>query len=97
MFAFYLAGVFMGLWQNKPGDIFFDLTVKSLRWDGSKVSLFYYDGILEAPLYQMSDDKELILLERVGYVDEENPGTYEERMKIAPVPYVIDGDKKISC
>jgi len=48
MFCFLLDGVFVGLWGNKFGDIFFENTCRSMKWDRSKTSLYYFENFIES-------------------------------------------------
>jgi hypothetical protein len=47
MFAFFIDQEFKGFWSNTIGDIFFDLTCKSMKWDKLKASLVYYPELQE--------------------------------------------------
>lgn len=59
MFAFFLDGEFKGTWGNKEGDIFYENTCKSLRWDKSKAVLVLYPDHRETEglVYEYSVEK----------------------------------------
>lgn len=59
MFAFFLDGVFKGIWGNKEGDVFYENTCKSLRWDKTKAVLVFYPDHFEVEgnLYEYSIEK----------------------------------------
>lgn len=59
MFAFFLDGIFKGTWGNKEGDIFYENTCKSLRWDKTKAVLVKYPDHfeIEGNTYEYSVEK----------------------------------------
>jgi len=50
MFGFFVSSEFVGFWSNKVGDIFFDLTVFSMKWEKSSVSVVYYPNLQESEI-----------------------------------------------
>lgn len=49
MFAFFINGEFKSFWSNDIGDIFFDATCKSMKWDSSVVDLVHYTNLVTNP------------------------------------------------
>ena len=72
MFAFFYNGEFKGLWGNKEGDIFFENTCKSLKWDKTKAILVLYPDHFEIKenTYEYSIEK-VIEKDQLGNVIKE--------------------------
>jgi hypothetical protein len=113
MFAFFLNGTFLDFWANKPGDIFFDLTVSKLGWSPETVTLVHFPGIpVRRPeFFRFDENKNLIIQEKQLSepieipVEGGEPGqtqTVQEEIlvdvqTITGVAYVVDGEKLIQC
>lgn len=62
MFCFFYENVFVGFWGNKIGDVFAELTCKSMRWDSKGVDLVFYHNISNIPEhYEFDSNKNLII------------------------------------
>lgn len=66
MFAFFKNDTLENFWANKVGDIFFDLTVRGMKWDQSQVDLNFYFGLDNVPaFYEFDAEKNLIIKKEV--------------------------------
>lgn len=98
MFAFFLNGSFFSFWQNEPGQIFFDLTVKGMKWDASTVSLKYYSGLISAPeFFRFEENGDLVIQEKQIVEGEIHEEIMVDIQTIASEVYVLNGDKAVSC
>jgi hypothetical protein len=66
MFSFFNNNLFQNFWANNLGDIFCDLTIKSMKWNHNDVDLIYYFGLEKAPEhYEFGSNKELRVLKKI--------------------------------
>ena len=112
MFAIFTNGILIDFWQNKIGDIFFDLTVSGLKWNRSEIDLFFYPELSGIPgVYEFDSDKKLIIKKEVVTISEvvslnelgeeivtqEEIRTYEVDRIIDPVIYCSKGIMVLPC
>ena len=107
MFAFFINGVFYSFWQNKKGDIFFDLTCAALELEPSSMSLYYYPGIKTIPeLNDFNESFDLLIQEKQvvketviqdGVEVEIDTEIVNTIQTINAIPYVINGQKILPC
>lgn len=66
MFAFFKTDTLENFWANQVGDIFFDLTVRGMKWEQSQIDLMFYPGLDNVPqYYEFDTDKKLIIKSRI--------------------------------
>jgi hypothetical protein len=100
MFSFFLSGAFFDFWGNKPGDIFYDNTVKKMNWDNSLVSLYYYPGIpVKRPeLFAFDENKNLLIQEKqVTILDGIEVEELVTISTITAEAFVVNGEKLAAC
>lgn len=62
MFAFFKNDTLENFWGNQVGDVFFDLTIKGMKWDQSQIDLNYYPELENIPaFYEFDRNKKLII------------------------------------
>lgn len=99
MFIFFVNDTFYSFWQNKKGQIFYDLTVKGLGLVNEQVSLSHYRGLISIPsLFAFDHNKNLLIQEKqVTIIDDVE---VEELVTISTIPaepFVVNGEKVLSC
>lgn len=73
MFSFFNNEVFQGFWGNEIGELFFEATCKSLKWDIGKIDLVYYPSLDSAPIYYEFDSNKILTIK-------EKIVSYEEKL-----------------
>lgn len=99
MFAFFLNGTFLDFWANKPGDIFFDLTVSKMGWNPDNVTLVHLPGIpVRRPeFFRFDENKNLIIQEQQVIEGEIQEETLVDIQTITAEVYVQNGERIIPC
>lgn len=87
MFAFFINDVFFSFWSNDVGDVFFDKTCKSMKWDSSKVDLVYYKNLVANPKAKY----ECNLEECEEFIGKKSTSKYSSEI------FVSKGEKLINC
>ena len=83
MFGFFNGNNFVGQWGNRPGDIFFDLTVLKTGWESAE--LYYYPRPVQG-VYEFS---------KASLVVKDIDGNIIQT--VAAIPYVVGGEKLKEC
>lgn len=98
MFIFFLSGSFFSFWQNEPGQIFFDPTVKGMKWNASNVSLKFFPGISQVPeFFRFEENGDLVIQEKQTTEGEIQEEIMVDIQTIAAETYVLNGEKLVSC
>jgi len=102
MFAFFVNGEFYSFWQNKKGQIFFDLTCNGLDLNPSQVDLNYYPIKNIPDLFAFNEEKELLIQSKVTTTEiidevEQTTETIEIVQTLVPEKFVVAGQKLLAC
>jgi hypothetical protein len=103
MFVFFINGLFYSFWQNKKGDIFFDLTCVGLDLEPNHMSLYYYQGVKSLPsLFAFDESFNLLIQEKEIIIEQDGEVEVEVEVintvqTINAIPYVINGQKLLPC
>lgn len=97
MFIFFLSGSFFSFWQNEPGQTFFDLTVKGMKWNPSLVSLRHYPTLSSVPeLFRFEENGDLVIQKKVINEETQEESIVDDYTVTAEL-YVENGVKLIAC
>jgi hypothetical protein len=89
MFAFFKNESLVNFWANQVGDIFFDLTIRGMKWSESEIDLIYYPFLDQVPeFYEFGPDKNLIIKKKViTFVDSKS--TIEDGSEVTTTSEVV--------
>jgi len=102
MFCFFKNDAFENFWSNKIGDIFFDLTIRGMKWDQSQIDLVFYPGLEKVPAYyEFDSNKKLIIKDRIvmhqevtnedGTLSVLESESFVIKSEIEPIVYAVKG------
>lgn len=102
MFAFFKNDTLENFWANQIGDIFFDLTVRGMKWDQSQIDLMFYPELDKVPwYYEFDSNKNLIIKDRIvstqevtnddGSISVLESESFVVKKTIEPIVYAVKG------
>ena len=106
MFCFFKNDYLVNFWSNQIGDIFCELTIKSMKWEAGQIDLVFYPLLDNVPEHHEFDsEKNLIIKKKIVTQNEvhstnelgedvvtiEEVVTYEVERTINPIVYYAKG------
>jgi len=106
MFCFFKNDSLVNFWSNQIGDIFCELTIKSMKWESGQIDLVLYPLLDNVPEhYEFDSEKNFIIKKKIvtqnevvsiNELDEEvvtieEVVTYEVERTINPIVYYTKG------
>lgn len=102
MFCFFKNDAFENFWSNQIGDIFFDLTIRGMKWDQSQIDLMFYPALEKIPAYyEFDSSKKLLIKDRIviheqvtnedGTLSVLESESFVVKSEIEPIVYAVKG------